>query len=206
MSTEPAGIEGELARINQRVRQWREEQGLTLQQLAERSDLAPSTVQKVETGQMIPSVAVLLKLARGLGRRVAELVHDADPERDLVHLRADQRAPLGVPDKMMVERLSADLAEPALEMWRVTLHPGVSSGRAPIQYEGEELALCERGQVAFRVGDEETILRTGDSLHFKATLPHSWHNPGRSPARFLIVGTLPQQLRRAIQRRVAAVS
>ena len=63
-----AGIEGELAAISGRVRRWREEKGLTLQQLAERSDLAPSTVQKVETGQMIPSVAVLLKLARGLGR------------------------------------------------------------------------------------------------------------------------------------------
>lgn len=203
---ESAGIEDELARINQRVRQWREEKGLTLQQLAERSELAPSTVQKVETGQMIPSVAVLLKLARGLGRRMTELVHDADYERDLVHLRADQRTPLGVEGKMVVERLSADLADPALEMWRVTVHPGVSSGRAPIQFEGEELVLCERGQVVFRVGDEETRLRAGDSLHFKASLPHSWHNASRSPARFLIVGTLPQQLRRAIQRRVAAVS
>jgi len=201
-----AGIEGELAAISERVRRWREEKGLTLQQLADRSDLAASTVQKVETGQMIPSVAVLLKLARGLGRRMTELVHDADPERELVHVRAAQRVALGVPDKMMVERLSADLSEPVLEMWRVTLHPGVSSGRAPIHYEGEELALCERGQVVFQVGDEETVLRAGDSLHFKATLPHSWHNPGRSPARFLIVGTVPQQLRKALQRRVAAVS
>jgi len=201
-----AGIEGELAAISQRVRRWREEKGLTLQQLAERSELAPSTVQKVETGQMIPSVAVLLKLARGLGRRMTELVHDGEPEREIVHVRGSERAALGLPDKMMVERISADLSEPALEMWRVTLHPGVSSGRAPIHYEGEELVLCERGQVAFSVGDDETLLRAGDSLHFKATLPHSWHNPGRTPARFLIVGTVPQQLRKALQRRVAAVS
>jgi transcriptional regulator with XRE-family HTH domain len=201
-----AGIEGELAAISQRVRRWREEKGLTLQQLAERSELAPSTVQKVETGQMIPSVAVLLKLARGLGRRMTELVHDADAERDLVHVPAAQRVPLGLEGKMMVERLSADLAEPVLEMWRVTLHPGVSSGRTPIHYDGEELALCERGQVTFVVDGEETLLRAGDTLHFKATLPHSWHNAGRAAARFLVVGTVPQQLRKAIQRRVAAVS
>ena len=62
-------IDGELAQISRRIRRWREEKGLTLQQLAERSDLATSTVQKVETGQMIPSVAVLLKVARGLGRQ-----------------------------------------------------------------------------------------------------------------------------------------
>jgi len=201
-----SGIEGELAAISQRVRRWREEKGLTLQQLAERSELAPSTVQKVETGQMIPSVAVLIKLARGLGRRMTEMVHDGEPEREIVRVRASERTSLGLPDKMMVERISADIAEPALEMWRVTLHPGVSSGRAAIHYEGEELVLCERGQVAFSVGDEETLLRAGDALHFKATLPHSWNNPGRTPARFLIVGTVPQQLRKALQRRVAAVS
>ena len=63
------GIDGELARITARIRRWREQAGLTLQELAKRSGLATSTVQKVETGQMIPSVAVLLKLSHGLGSR-----------------------------------------------------------------------------------------------------------------------------------------
>ena len=45
-------IDGEIARISARIRRWREDAGLTLQELAKRSGLATSTVQKVETGQM----------------------------------------------------------------------------------------------------------------------------------------------------------
>ena len=74
MSREPVGrvVDAELARISQRIRRWREEAGLTLQDLARRSELATSTIQKVETAQMVPSIAVMLKIARGLGRPFVE--------------------------------------------------------------------------------------------------------------------------------------
>jgi len=199
-------IEGEVARISRRIRRLREVAGLTLQELAERSDLATSTVHKVEGGQMTPSVAVLLKLARGLGRSATELMQDSGYRADVIHRRAAERTETGVRGKMRVERLSADLRDPALEMWRVTLYPGMSSGKDPIQYDGEELVVCESGRVTFRLQDEEYVLRTGDSLHFKASIPHSWRNSVKSVARFLITGTLPGEFRALIQGRVARVS
>ncbi len=196
-------IDSELAQISRRVRSFREEANLTLQQLAERSGVATSTIQKVETEQMIPSVAVILKIARGLGRRAAELVHDAGDDLEILHLRAAERHPIGQRDKLLVERLSGDLFEPSLETWRVTLHPGVSSGSDSIQYEGEELVVCERGTVTFRVAERDYVLRAGDTLHFKASLPHRWRNDGDAPARFTVTGTLPRKFRAVMHGRVA---
>ena len=195
-------IDHEIARISERIRAWREHAGYTLQELARRSGLATSTVQKVETGQMVPSVAVLLKVAHGLGRRPTELIHAGDGEQVVSHQSAGERDRAGSDETLHIERLSGDIVDPALEMWRVTLWPGASSGKAPIRYEGEELVLCEKGRVSFRVGESAYELAAGDTLHFKARVPHSWRNESRGVARFTVVGTLPAKLRALLRHRV----
>lgn len=201
MSAGEARIEAELERIGQRVRKWRDEAGLTLQALAEKSGLATSTIQKIETNAMTPSVAVLLKLARGLGRRPADLVRDEAEEAACLHLPAAERHPIGVPGRQVMERLSGDLIDPVLETWRATVYAGHGSGR-PIRFEGEALVVCEEGRITFAVGDEDFVLGPGDVLHFKGELPHAWRNDAGPPARFTITGTLPRALRAAMQRRL----
>jgi transcriptional regulator with XRE-family HTH domain len=194
----PGAVESELARVAQRIRSWRDESGLTLQELAQRSGVATSTIQKVETLQMVPTVAVLLKIARGLGRSASDFVSDGPGAGAVVHLTAEQRHPIGRRRQMLFERLSGDLAGAALELWRVSVQPGRGSGREGIAYAGEELVLCEEGEVTFRIGGEDYRLAPGDTLHFKASAPHSWRNDGRLPARFLILGTVPEALRGAL--------
>jgi transcriptional regulator with XRE-family HTH domain len=196
-------IDAELARISGRIRACREAENLTLQELAQRSEVATSTIQKVETEQMIPSVAVILKIARGLGLGLADLVSDRGEELEVIHLRSDERHPIGVPGKMVVERLSGDLVDSAVEVWRVTLHPGVSSGSDAILYNGEELVIGEEGEVTIRLGNREHTVAVGDSLHFKASIPHSWRNDGRSVARFTVTGNRPREFRALLHERVA---
>ena len=195
-------IDGEIARINARIRRWREDAGITLQELGKRSGLATSTVQKVETGQMIPSVAVLLKLSHGLGRRPTELIREGDSDLDIAHVRAEDRDRTGHEKSMVIERLSGDLSDPALEMWRIHLQPDASSGSGSIHYEGEQIVVCEKGRVTFTIGGDDYELEAGDSLHFKAHLPHSWQNRGRREARFTVTGTLPAKFRAMIRSRV----
>ena len=205
-SIDEGSLDAELARIGQRVRRWREERRLTLQELAQQSGLATSTVHKVESAQMTPSVAVLLKLARGLGRRPAELIHDEGTAVELVHGAAGARTSIGVAGTMVVERLSGDLFDPALEAWRVTVHPGASSGEGAIRYDGEELVFVEAGEVTFRVAGRDHVLGPGDTLHFKARAPHTWRNASDAPARFVVTGTLPRQFRAVMQGRVRGVA
>jgi transcriptional regulator with XRE-family HTH domain len=193
-------VDQQIARVSRRIRRWREDDGLTLQELADRGGLATSTVQKVETGQMMPSLAVLLKLARGLGRPLSELL-DEQTEIDVFHSKACEREVVGEGGSLVVERLSGNLMRSSLETWQVTLGPGASSGSDPIRYEGEELVVCEEGRVIFRVGEAEYSLHPGDSLHFRASIPHSWYNDGDVPVRFTITGSLPLLFRGLMQSR-----
>lgn len=197
-----AGVDEALCEIARRVRRWREEQGLSLQELATRSDVAASTIQKIETEQMVPSVAVLLKVARGLSRRPAELVGDEPEPNEVVVLRAKQHPTIASGREMRVERLSGDLFDPAIELWRIHLQPGRGSGKGAYAYDGDEVVICEEGSVAYEVAGEEYLLRVGDTLHFKAALPHHWWNPGDTPARFIVAGSYPKGLRSKLHRQV----
>jgi transcriptional regulator with XRE-family HTH domain len=195
-------IDHELAQISERIRSWREEGGHTLQELAKRSGVATSTIQKVETAQMIPSLAILLKIAHGLGRRPAELVGEDSQAVEVIHTTSRSRLRAGVEESMLCERLCGDLVAPAVEMWRVTLAPGMSSGHA-LRWEGEEIVVCERGTLTCNVGEERYLLRSGDTLHFKASQLHGWRNDSDAPVRFTVTGTFPQKLRALLSGRVA---
>ena len=203
-----SSVDQEIESIARRIRDWREEDKLTLRELAKRSGVATSTIQKIETGQMMPSVAVLLKVARGLGRRIADLVGDESVVTDLVHLAPHERQTVCVGDNLFVERLTGDLHKPGIEMWRVTLHPrdGLGSHSDAIDYEGEEVVVCELGSVEFRVGGHSHHLQAGDTLHFKASIPHSWHNDGKSSTQFTITSTVPLMFRALMQSRAATAA
>jgi len=56
-----------------RVREIRADKGMTQQQLAERADLTPEAITRVERGVRVPTLATIGKLAHGLGVAPSEL-------------------------------------------------------------------------------------------------------------------------------------
>ena len=64
------------AAFGKRVREYRTEQQLTLEMLAERSDLHENYVGAVERGERNLSLYNVWRLASGLGLSVADLVQD----------------------------------------------------------------------------------------------------------------------------------
>lgn len=190
----------DLERVAKRLRAWRDEAGLTLQQLAERCGVATSTIQKVETRQMVPTVAVLLKLAQGLGKRPSDFVSETGAEFRVRHTTAANRNVFGDGQDVRVERLVGDLQSPSLEVWRVTHGPGAGLFREGVHFDGECLIVCEVGELHARVDGDEYRLESGDSLHFKADLPHGWENRSASEVQFLIIGSLPDALRAVLDR------
>jgi transcriptional regulator with XRE-family HTH domain len=192
-------IDDELARISQRLRERREQAGLTLHELAKRSGVATSTIQKVETAQMIPSVAVLMKIARGLDAHVADLIADRGEAIEIAHRRPKDRPRVGRGTN--VERLSGDIVDQSLDMWRVRVDPGRGSGSEPMRFGGDALVVCEQGRIEFRLGDESYPLEPGDTLHFRGTIPYMWVNAADEIAVFTLTAALEGRLREAMQAR-----
>jgi XRE family transcriptional regulator, regulator of sulfur utilization len=178
-------IEAYLDGIAARLRAWRAAEGLTLQQVAARSAVAASTIQKIERRQMVPTVTVLFKIARGFGRSPAELIDEAAVARDVVHRRA-----AGVSaSPPATEHLTGQLSDPKLSLWRVHVPAGEGASAPHLGPRGEVLILCESGRLETRVGDQVHTLAAGDSLHCKTRSGFAWRALGDEAAGLVLIGT-----------------
>lgn len=56
------------------IRELREEKGLSQQELADNCEIAKSTVQRIEKGQMNPTITKLKRICESLGIDIKELI------------------------------------------------------------------------------------------------------------------------------------
>jgi transcriptional regulator with XRE-family HTH domain len=175
-------------RIGERIRRSRVQLGLTLREVAKVAGVSAGTVQKVESGRLVPSVAVFVKIAKALHRRASYFLGD-DEEQERVDLRVIRKrkrnlVPTG--SRFRIEAIAEALRDSRLEAYVLTIPRGAESGE-PLGYSGELLFFCMRGRINFNVRHTEEVLRSGDTLHLKADIPHRWRNAANRPAELLIV-------------------
>ena len=181
-------IEGYLDGIAERLRGWRIESGLTLQEVALRSSVAASTVQKVESQSMVPTVAVLIKIARGLGRSPVDLFEDCTTAAQVIHRRAAEED-AGANGNHGPHQLTGQLSAPQLSLWRVVHAPGEGTEARHLAPRGEGVIFCEEGLLEVTSGKQVFSLEPGDSLHSKTREGLSWRAAGDASSRFVLIGT-----------------
>lgn len=185
-----------VSRIAVRIKTWRHEASLSLQQLANRSGVSPSTIHKIEHCQTVPTIAVVLKLAAGLGRQAVELFDDAPLCSSATHVRADDRREARTAQGVVLQTLSGDPANRDIAVWRVVHPPGFSFGDRTMRHRDGELVIhLQTGRLRVRVGEEEFSLAKGDTLHFKASSPHAWWNDGTEDAVAIVLGNTTENAR-----------
>jgi transcriptional regulator with XRE-family HTH domain len=202
-------VDEDLKRIASRVRSWRDEAGLTLQQLGDRSDVSASTIHKIENLQTVPTIAVLLKVANGLNRRPSELLAEVDVGKQVAVLRRSDRPSLKIQDKGVIEHLVGMIPRNKLDVWRVRLEPGVGAGIAgsePWQFHGEMVILVEEGRIDAEIGGESFLVGAGDSIHFDPSLPHRWVAGGGEWAQAVVMATIPERLQGDLMERIATAN
>lgn len=172
--------------VGRKLRELRQQRGLSLRALAERSGLNINTLSLVENGKSSPSVGTLQQLALALETPLSSFF-EADPvSKQVVFTPADRR-PSAVFGTTQMENLTRDLAGNRLQSFVVTLEPGAGSGDQRIVHTGHEFVYCLSGLVHYRVLGVDYMLAAGDTLVFEAHLPHCWENLGDEKAKIVLV-------------------
>jgi transcriptional regulator with XRE-family HTH domain len=185
---DPGAWEPIVDAIGPKVREVRQQLGLSLQQLAARSEVSAAAIHKVERGDMVPTITTLLKLSGALGRPIGHFVDDGVPPLPVaVHVLAGDR-PDPPPDWARTPRgvEAAGLAAPTERLRAgavfAVVEPGGGSGGPRPLHGGEEVLLVLDGALHVDVAGERYLLDAGDSLHYPTDRPHAWRNPGPASA------------------------
>ena len=160
-----------------RLRQLREQRGLSIRALARHSGLSANALSLIERGRSSPSVSTLNKVAAAMGVAITTFFQTEPELHDVVHLRAAERTRVPF-TRGLVEGLGGEQFSGRVEPFALTLENGANSGPQPIVHTGHEFVLCLRGQLEYQVEDEIFLLEAGDTLLFAAHRQHRWRNPG----------------------------
>jgi transcriptional regulator with XRE-family HTH domain len=184
-------VEDAVARLAARLRALRKERDLTLEELAERSDVSRSALSKIERGEINPSLMVVNKIADAFDVSVAQLI-GVEGRRTAVRVPRDRRVSFVDPETGFEKQLFPAFEDAPVEFMRHVIPPGETSGDIPGHGNPiEKYILMERGRLRVVVGDAAYELDEGDILYFDGAEPHRFENPGRGPCSYYLIKRRP---------------
>jgi transcriptional regulator with XRE-family HTH domain len=176
--TGEAGAPVELA-IGRRLRKIRKMKDLTLDVLAAEIGLTKGYLSKVETGQKVPPIATLARVARALQTDVATLLQgDKGAEEaattGISLIRANERhqvvrggSAFGYDYQALAHHIGSKHMEPFIFTF-----PAQILREVFFEHEGEEMIFVLSGMVEFQIGKESYELTPGDCIYFDSAIPH----------------------------------
>jgi transcriptional regulator with XRE-family HTH domain len=171
--------DGELdALVRQRIRGLRVARGWSLDELAARSYLSPSTLSRIETGHRRIALDQLAPIARALGTTLDQLVESGRDEDVVIRPHHNEERGIttwllsreGAPAGMTVAKLRVSRPVPT----DLRVHPG------------RDWFTVLSGTVVLRLAERTILVRAGEAAEFSTMVPHAFGATG-GPAEILCI-------------------
>lgn len=159
--------------IGLRIRKLRTQQNRTLQEIADVCGFTKSLLSKIENGVVVPPVATLSKIAKALGVKMSALIEEEGTVSGL--FTASE----------LTERMNQVKTDKGYSFFTFAgeypnkkMQPFLFTARRReviehrLSHDGEEFIYMLEGEMKFKVGNVEYILKPGDSIYFDAMEEH----------------------------------
>ena len=164
-------------RIGPRLRDARLRQGLTIDQVAQLTDLTKGFISRLERDMVSPSVTTLVAICDVLSLPVGDLF--ATPKTDLIRHKDAPLIPLtgeGVEERLLTPR-----AQGRLQFVRSMIEPLATPGTDLYTLNAElEVIHVLKGRLELVFTGRTEVLQAGDTMTFGGREPHTWRNPSAS--------------------------
>jgi transcriptional regulator with XRE-family HTH domain len=175
--------------VGERIAGLRQQRGLTLEDLDRGTGLTRSYLSKLERGQTSISVDNLRTISHFLG---VEMVYffERDGRSSAIVTRKGEGAPLAIGGMQATGESLITTRRSTLQSTLYHTPPG--QGRdTGFSHVGEEFVFVLKGCIRYFVGENDFLLKAGDSIWHFSSEPHRWVNPTQAGAVSLHVNTPP---------------
>lgn len=181
-STSPSNdLEDVVVGIGERVRALRLKNELTLQELAERTNLSLSMLSTVERGRTTASLGTLHAIASALGVQITALFARSGADDTPILNFQDQIR--DVTDGGLNRRTALYRADLDIEVYVDEYDPDTAHARAPSQHPGHEIGIVLEGELEIQLGGEIFTASAGDVAQYSAKQAHLIRNASSMPAK-----------------------
>ena len=178
------------AEVGLRIKHYRQKLNLTLKEIESRVDVSATHVSEIERGKTSPTIGALAKIAQAFDVDPALFLARDDlsnvqvtRQRERVRIRYEHT-------HMEARPLTAPVRDQQLSAAYVVWDPGRVESEVQVRsHAGEEFIYVLEGAVEVTVRERTVLLREGDSLHYRADLPHRIVNRFAEPCRAVLVLT-----------------
>jgi transcriptional regulator with XRE-family HTH domain len=148
-----------------RLRTMRQSLGWSLDELAARAHLSPSTISRIETGKRTISIDVLLALSRALHVDIGQLLDVGTEDEDVV-IRPHSTATPGRTTWPLSRASSSTVAV------KVRIEADAPRG-APQVHPGNDWFFVLSGRVLLTLGERQVEVVAGEAAEFSTMVPHA---------------------------------
>lgn len=181
---------GENGALGAELRTLRHLRDLSLAEVAEGTAISKSFLSMVESGKSDITWGRLVRLVRFYGISVSDLLPGADVSGSISIVRSGKGTLISSRAEGIHDFLLTSKPKPAMLPLFVVIEPR-GENVEPAQHEGEEFVYVFQGSVCLDIGADTVTLDEGDSLYFRADVPHLYANRSDREARLLVVVTPP---------------
>lgn len=178
----PAPIKG--SGFAEKIRSLRKAQGWSPEHLAEVTGQTPEFIAGVESGEISPAVAFILRLASAYGVDPGTFLKDEEKERI-----QDQRiqAYVNRTRNYSYQSLTSGAEHDHLRAFMVTIEPHHDHKPVAYKHEGEEFIFVMEGKLEFTLGSKVHTLKKAESIHFHSNTPHKLKSLSTEMTRCLVI-------------------
>jgi transcriptional regulator with XRE-family HTH domain len=179
--------------IGKKIRDLRNEKGMTLGDLASKINVSPSLISQLERGGVNPSISLLKSISDSMEISLSSLIEGEEDKTDASSpglMNEKERKALTTEGGARFVLLSRDF-DLGCEFIHNEWPTGSSTGREKYVHEGVECGLLLEGELEVELEDRVYHLKPGDSITFRSDLPHRLTNKGRKTAKGVWVNSRP---------------
>lgn len=177
--------------IGKRIKELREQRGMKLIELCEKSGVQLATLSRVEHLKMTGTLESHIRIAKALGVNLTELYADIVTEEEKTQMKTPRTiSDIFVhSDKSSYQILTSNIFRKKMMPILLKMEPGGKTNKEQGKFGTEKFAYVIDGKIEVKVGEKTYPLSKNNTLYFDASLEHTMVNTGAKTAKVICVVT-----------------
>jgi len=175
--------------VGQNLKKLRQEKSLSLENLARLSNVSRTMLTQIESARSVPTINVLWKIAKALNVPFSGLISIPSEDENILIRKENAKILTSDNGKFSSKALFPYEKNRSVEFYEIRLLPQAIENAYPHPLGTTENLVVNAGKLSLTGGAEHFSLKEGDSIFFKADVPHSYHNPGSITTQCFLVMT-----------------